>query len=589
MRQLCIALTVLTVLPVLAADCPVSGPERIEWMRERLTGTVNKFEFTQGYSFRKNPENLAPFMQAIKDRGFTVWDQHAAGYIWEDAAFESLERSIQAAAEVGLDVWATLSPPSGKQEIARWPLEQRQEYYFTCAERFATLAAKYPNFVAFGCDDFLPYNRGFFTPEMMAEMASRWRAICPRLAFVPLVYWGSFGESFFETYGEYVDGIVFHFRAQSYPYAYIPGYDPKNFDMYGDVMRYELKRVREMAGNHPVICGIYIWYYQGGWGVLTPDEQNPDEAHIVRDAVQKLEIAHQYSDGVRVYGLGVDHPAYLAMQPLLRQWEAEESAWGQQSGDPESHLGRWTLALGDGPYLGTLMSSSRGLGGALPSACPWMRVELTRDFERGEFDPEEAATLYPLLLASRQRMSREWPGLLAEYARAGGTLILESVPGWQLDAGVQALEEGEEDAGERAPTTVAISELSGVDFRYHPRGFATRWRVVKEHPLTEGMGEVGQWYDVPYEEGGNTYGYLCYPVVATDAEVLIEVEHEKCPYDGVAYVRQGEITGVYPLLTVREAGEGMVVRHYCHVAPQIVFAEAYDTLVANLLAMVEAE
>ncbi len=43
MRQLCIALTMLTILPALAADCPVSGPERIEWMRERLTGAVNKF------------------------------------------------------------------------------------------------------------------------------------------------------------------------------------------------------------------------------------------------------------------------------------------------------------------------------------------------------------------------------------------------------------------------------------------------------------------------------------------------------------------------------------------------------------------
>ncbi len=146
-----------------------------------------------------------------------------------------------------------------------------------------------------------------------------------------------------------------------------------------------------------------------------------------------------------------------------------------------------------------------------------------------------------------------------------------------------------EDAGEKAATTVAISELSGVEFHYHPRGFATRWRVVKEHPLTAGMGEIGQWYDVPYAEGGNTYGYLCHPVVATDAEALIEVEHEKCPYDGVAYVRKGEILGVYPLLTARGVGEGTVVRQYSANSPATVFAEHYDTFVANLVGTVGAE
>ncbi|MGC9319451.1 MAG: hypothetical protein ACP5KN_15565, partial [Armatimonadota bacterium] len=351
----------LVALPWACAqqDVPASGPQRLAWMQQHLRGTVSKFEFTQGYSFRENPQNLRPFMEAIKAHGFTAWDQHALGGIWHDEAFERLERSIKVAAEVGLDVWATLSPPSGRQEIARWPLERRQEYYYATAERFARLAEQHPNFVAFGCDDFLPYNRGFFTPEMLAEMARRWRSICPRLAFVPLMYYGSITEELFGTRGQYLDGIVFHYRADSYPYEYIPGYDPKSFEMYGDVMRYELKRVRQIAGDHPVICGIYIWYYERGWGVLTPDEQNPTEEHIVRDAVQKLEIAHQYADGVRVYGLGIDHPAYAAMAELLHGWQAEGSRWGLQRGDPESHLARWQRELGEGPYLGTLLSTER--------------------------------------------------------------------------------------------------------------------------------------------------------------------------------------------------------------------------------------
>lgn len=588
MRTLLLIGLMLMPLGALAQDAPLSGPERLAWMRARLQGTVAKFEFTQGYDFRKQPESLPAFMAAIKARGFTAWDQMAIGHVWDDAAFASLEASIIAAEAVGLQVWATLTPPSGHEEIARWPLEQRREYYFRTVERFATLAAQHPNFVAFGCDDFLPYNRGFFTAEMLAEMARRWRAICPNLAFVPLLYYGSITPELMAECGEYLDGIVFHFRANSYPPEYLPGYDPKNFEMYGDVMRYELKRVRSIVGDHPLICGIYVWYYQGGWGVLTPDEQNPSEDHIVRDAVQKLEIAHDFADGIRVYGLGIDHAAYQAMTPLLDGWRAAGAAWGLQRGDPESHLGRWQQTLGDGPYLGTLLTLERGLGYSLPRACPWPRVELARQFERGEFDPVAAARRFPLLVVSRSEMPVEWPELLRRYAEAGGILVLEAVPGWVTDAGVRALE-GEQQRGDEAPTTLAIAELSGVTFRYEPRGFMTRWRVAAEHPLTAGLGEVAAWQASAWEEGGSTYQCLAHPVQATDATVLIEAEHEVCPYDGVAYVRQGEIAGVYPLLTVRPVGAGMVVRHYAQNGAQPTMGPAWDALVHNLLRLAGAE
>jgi len=579
-----LALALASVTAAYTQEVPTRGPERLAWMREHLLNTVSKFEFTQGYSFRKNPDNLRPFMEAIEARGLNVWDQMPVGGIWNDEQFESLERSVEVAAEVGLNVWATLSPPSGTEEIARWPLEPRQEYYYRTAERFARLAVEHPNFVAFTCDD-TDYNWSFFTPEMLAEMARRWRAICPRLAFLPLVY--DVSESLFETRGEYLDGVVYHFRAGSYPHAYIPAYDPKNFDMYGDVMRYELKRVRQIAGEHPVICGIYIWYYQDGWGVLTPDEENPTVEHIVRDATQKLTIAHDYADGVRVYGLGIDHEAYQAMGELLHKWQGEEEPWGQQRGDPESHLGRWQAAAGEGPFLATLLDRERGLGRDLPRLSPWPRTELIRSFQAGSFEPATSAKRHPLLLVSKATMPREWPGLLAEYARAGGTLVLEFAPGWTLDTQASPLRAGEKEAGEACPTTVELAQMSGVEFRYEPRGFATRWRVVKEHPLTSGLGEVGVWHEVPYEEAANTYGYLVHPVQATDGEVLIEVEHEKCPYDGVSYARQGEATGIYPLLTVKQAGEGRVIRHYAHNSPATVFADAYERLVANIVALAE--
>ena len=162
-------------------------------------------------------------------------------------------------------------------------------------------------------------------------------------------------------------------------------------------------------------------------------------------------------------------------------------------------------------------------------------------------------------------------------------LTLEFVPGWVFDTEAGPLREGEKDAGELCPPSRELAQLSGIEFRYERRGFATRWRVIKAHALTDGLGEVGVWQEVPYEEGGNTYGYLVHPVQATDAEVLIEVEHEKCPYDGVSYVRQGEMAGIHPLLTVRQVGRGHVIRHYAHNSPGTVFGDGYERLMENLV------
>ena len=174
MRPICMTISLLALVTLVCAhaqDVPATGPERLAWMREHLLNTVSKFEFTQGYSFRKNPENLRPFLEAIKAQGFDTWDQMAHGGIWDDEQFALLERSIQVAGEVGLKVWATLSPPSGTKEIARWPLEQRQQYYYDCAERFARLAGKYPTFVAFGTPLEQSFRNGEYTAPRLIDVA----------------------------------------------------------------------------------------------------------------------------------------------------------------------------------------------------------------------------------------------------------------------------------------------------------------------------------------------------------------------------------------------------------------------------------
>jgi len=74
-------------------------------------------------------------------------------------------------------------------------------------------------------------------------------------------------------------------------------------------------------------------------------------------------------------------------------------------------------------------------------------------------------------------------------------------------------------------------------------------------------------------------------VTPADGDVLIEVEHEQCPYDGRSYVRKGKTAGTHPLLTVKQLARGFVARHYAAVDPQAVFGKSYETLLANLVQM----
>ncbi len=366
--------------------------------RQALQNTVSKFVFNQGYEFdydRKAtapvfyPEKLEAYMQRIKETGFNTYD-YFHGMIWNEEAFGCLEKVLASAQRHGLKVWATLGPPSGHEEIARWPREKRQDYYFTTVERFAQLSLKYPNFIAFTCDDF-DYNYGFFSPEMMAEMARRWQSINPNLFFLPLIYYGGISEEFMRTRGPYIDGVVFHFRAGSYPPNYIDNYDPKSFEMYGDVQRYEFKRIRHIVGDKPLIAGLYIWYYQGGWGVLTPDEKNPTEEHIVRDAVQKFEIAHDYAIGTRIYGVGIDHPAYAGMGKLQLEWEKAGKDWGKADiSDPQKEVRKYRAALDNPPYYATLLNRNTALSEYLRRDFGVPQMDLCWRLTEGKFDPEKA-------------------------------------------------------------------------------------------------------------------------------------------------------------------------------------------------------
>jgi len=312
-------------------------------VRKRISGMAIKFEFCQGFPIMKDASTHLPFIKAIKDRTFDAYEFMPHGYVWTEERFAVFEQFLKTAKEEGFPVWATLTPYPTHKSLTDLP-DQGRSYYLKTVERFGELASQYDNFVGYTFDDFM-YYLGYFTPRFIAQMTNAGRAKADSLIFQPLMYYPSITAQFFQDYGPYIDGIIFHYRAGSKPGGYIDGYDPSDFHDYADCMGAEMQHVRKLAGSEPVICGIYIWYTRGGWGVhhreggkeFTEGDfrripRHVGDRHVAMDALLKTCIAHDYADGLRVYGLGIAHPAYAVMGAMVKYWKEKDIPWGHRVG-----------------------------------------------------------------------------------------------------------------------------------------------------------------------------------------------------------------------------------------------------------------
>jgi len=310
-------------------------------VRRRISGTAIKFEFCQGFPIMKDTSTHLPFIKAIRERAFDAYEFMPHGFIWTEEVFKIFEQFLKTAKDVDFPVWATLGPYPTHETITEAP-DKGHGYYLRTVERFGELAARYDNLVGYTFDDF-NYYMGYFTPEFVEQMTKAGRAKANALLFTPLLYYPGLTEEFFHEYGPSIDGVIFHFRAGSRPASYIPDYDMSSFQDYAECMRTEMRRVRELAGTEPVICGIYIWYTRSGWGVdyregpkrFTEDQIRTGkvpravfETHTALDALLKVCLAHEYADALRVYGLGIRHPAYGVMGAMIRNWEERKVPWG---------------------------------------------------------------------------------------------------------------------------------------------------------------------------------------------------------------------------------------------------------------------
>jgi len=124
-----------------------------------------------------------------------VWHQRTD---WDD-----LQRFLPKAAQAGIDVWVYLVPPSEPPpsepfgfDFARW------------GEEIAKLSQQHANLKAWVIDDFYENAAKLLTPGYVRTMQARAKAVNPRLAFLPLMYYGEITRKFVDDYREVVDGVV---------------------------------------------------------------------------------------------------------------------------------------------------------------------------------------------------------------------------------------------------------------------------------------------------------------------------------------------------------------------------------------------
>jgi hypothetical protein len=137
---------------------------------------------------------------------------HVTTYYWlvwhARTDWDDLKLFLPKAAQANLEVWVYLVPPSES------PPKEGDLYsepfrldYGRWAEEIARLSLQHTNLTAWVIDDFYA-NHEFFTPAAVRDMQKRAKGINPRLAFLPLMYFGEIRRAFVQDYREVIDGVV---------------------------------------------------------------------------------------------------------------------------------------------------------------------------------------------------------------------------------------------------------------------------------------------------------------------------------------------------------------------------------------------
>ena len=252
-----------------AAETP-AVPDRAAALR----GTLATYDGVPRRSDRH--ADLPRLLRELADLGantynFLVWQEPTD---WDD-----LKLFLPLARAQNLRVWVSLVPPSESPPKTKNFSEPYRLDYESWAREIARLSLAEPNLAAWSIDDFA-HNLAVYTPAHLRAMLAAARAVNPRLAFVPCLYFRQLTPKFAAAYGDLLDGVLFPYRNESVKADLT---DP------GQVAS-EVTRIRQLfRPGLPVIVDVYATRHS------TLGDSTPEYV------AQVLAAGRVCADGVMVY------------------------------------------------------------------------------------------------------------------------------------------------------------------------------------------------------------------------------------------------------------------------------------------------
>src|ERR1017187_88420 len=139
-------------------------------------------------------------------------ESHVTTYYWlvwhARTDWDDLKLFLPKAAQANLQIWVYLVPPTeSAPKYGDLYCEPFRLDYGRWAEEIARLSLQHTNLTAWVIDDFFA-NHGFFPPAVIRGLQQRAKHINPRLAFLPLMYFGEIRRAFVQDYRDVIDGVV---------------------------------------------------------------------------------------------------------------------------------------------------------------------------------------------------------------------------------------------------------------------------------------------------------------------------------------------------------------------------------------------
>lgn len=187
------------IAPVFSRDTPSARPAGKVQNHPSLTRR-HLADYSAALELPSGRVDTDAMVKRLKELGVNTYYWLVAPW----SSWDDLKLFVPKAEKAGIDVWVYLVPPSESPPEGVQPFRLD---YVAWGKEIARLSLEHPNVTAWVIDDFYG-NKGFFTPAYLRVIRSGSKAVNPRLAFLPLMYFPELQPKFLEDYRRVIDGAV---------------------------------------------------------------------------------------------------------------------------------------------------------------------------------------------------------------------------------------------------------------------------------------------------------------------------------------------------------------------------------------------